>query len=521
MEPDPDTYDYTYAMVDILVIGGGAAGLAAARAAGAAGARVLLIEQAQHWGGRALVDGATIDGQAAPDWIAGTLAALDAMPNVSRRAADPRRGRLRPRLRACRGTAFRRPGPRKRLWRIRARRIVTATGALERPLRLRRQRRAGGDAGRGGARLPGALGRDAGDRTVVVTNNDDAYRTAIALNRAGVAVPAILDARASVTRSAARRGPRPRHPHRSKAAPSPAVTGGRRVTGVKVCAQAGDGADGERIACDAVAMSGGWSPVVHLWSHCGGKLAWDEAQAHFAPDPDRPPRDRDGAGFVLTAGAASGALDPAAGLARRPRRRPPRGRGPGLRARRSRRAPSRRVPPKAPIEPVWIMPRAAGPALRAKAFLDFQNDVKVSDVRLAAQEGYASVEHAKRYTTLGMATDQGKLSNINGLAVLADALRPPDPAGGHHHLPPALRPRHLRRAGRRGARAALQADPPDADGRLARGQRRRRGSRSATGGGPTATRAPARAWRRRSPARSSASAAASACSTPRPSARSW
>ncbi len=133
MEPDPDTYDFTYAMVDILVIGGGAAGLAAARAAGAAGARVLLIEQAQHWGGRALVDGATIDGQAAPDWIAGTLAALDAMPNVSRRARTLGAGvydhgyvLAEERLSGA--------GPRKRLWRIRARRIVTATGALERPL---------------------------------------------------------------------------------------------------------------------------------------------------------------------------------------------------------------------------------------------------------------------------------------------------------------------------------------------------------------------------------------------------
>ena len=328
-------------------------------------------------------------------------------------------------------------GPRKRLWRIRARRIVTATGALERPLPF-----AGNDVP--GVMLAGAV-RDylalwgvTPGRTVVVTNNDDAYRTAIALNRAGVEVPAILDARASVT------GPLPDEARAlgiriAEGRAIAGVTGGRRVTGVKVCAQAGDGADGERIACDAVAMSGGWSPVVHLWSHCGGKLAWNEAQAHFAPDPDRPPRDRDGAGFVLTAGAASGALDPAAALrdAHDAGRRAAEDLGfaPGDLA-----APQTAASPEGPIEPVWIMPRAAGPALRAKAFLDFQNDVKVSDVRLAAQEGYASVEHAKRYTTLGMATDQGKLSNINGLAVLADALGRPIPQVGTTTFRPPYAP---------------------------------------------------------------------------------
>src|SRR5690606_20771321 len=133
------------------------------------------------------------------------------------------------------------------------------------------------------------------------------------------------------------------------------------------------------VECDAVAMSGGWSPVVHLWSHCGGKLIWDEADAMFRPDPDRPPLGADGQGMVTAAGAANGDLLCAGDMEL----------------------------PEAETMPVWVMPQNAPYKLRSKMWLDFQNDVKVSDVELAAREGYASVEHTKRYTTLGMATDQG------------------------------------------------------------------------------------------------------------------
>ncbi|MEM6478282.1 MAG: glycine cleavage T C-terminal barrel domain-containing protein, partial [Pseudomonadota bacterium] len=181
--------------------------------------------------------------------------------------------------------------------------------------------------------------------------------------------------------------------------------------------------------CDVVAMSGGWSPVVHLWSHCGGKLIWDAAHAMFKPDRDRGPVGADGKPFVSTAGAASGALLSGDVLAD------------ALRA-----AGSQAAPPEAKdageaaLEPVWMMPQGASYALRSKAWLDFQNDVKVSDVQLAAQEGFESVEHAKRYTTLGMATDQGKLSNINGLAVLANELGTDIPSVGTTTFRPPYTP---------------------------------------------------------------------------------
>ncbi|WP_101068243.1 sarcosine oxidase subunit alpha family protein [Roseovarius salinarum] len=421
---DPDRYEHFHAYVDVLVVGGGLAGLQAARAAGQAGARVLVLEQTPHWGGRAPVDGGTVDGKPVEDFIADTLSELEAMDNVTLRArtmgaAVYDHGYALGYERVA-DHAPGAEGPRHRLWRIRAGRIVTATGAIERPLSF-----AGND-------LPGVMlasavrdyvvdyGVSAGDRTVVVTNNDDAYRTAITLKQAGLEVPLILDARAGGggPLAEAARGMGIRVENGKGIAK---VKGRKRVEGVAICAQAGEGAVLEEVACDAVAMSGGWSPVVHLWSHCGGKLTWDTGQALFRPDPERAPTGADGAGFVLAAGAANGALDLAGGLADADA-------AGKAAAKQAGHAPGRKAAPKAeteeaaPIEPVWLMPQGAGPALRMKAWLDYQNDVKVSDVQLAAREGYTSVEHTKRYTTLGMATDQGKLSNINGLATLAGAL---------------------------------------------------------------------------------------------------
>ncbi|TYO89219.1 sarcosine oxidase subunit alpha family protein [Oceanicella actignis] len=440
--PDPDRYEHFHFHADVLVAGGGAAGLTAARRAAEAGARVLLLEQSHLWGGRALADGGEIDGMPAHEWIAAQVAALAAMPNVVMRLRT-----------MCAGVydhgyalgyervADHTPGdgrPRHRLWKIRARRIVAATGALERPLAF-----AEND-------LPGVMLASAvrdylelyavspGDRTVVVTNNDDGYRTAIALRRAGLDVPAIIDprtdARGPLAEEARRMGLRVETGRAVRRA-----LGGKRVRGVEICAAGGEGAPIDRIPCDAVAMSGGWSPVVHLWSHCGGKLIWDDARAMFRPDPERPPLGADGQGFVLCAGSASGFLSPDEALADAAEAGARAAREAGFADARAH-APAAARLEEAPIMPMWIMPAAAGPKLASKAFLDYQNDVKASDLRLAAREGYESVEHAKRYTTLGMATDQGKLSNINGIGILADALGRPIPQVGTTTFRPPYTP---------------------------------------------------------------------------------
>ncbi|MDO5756203.1 MAG: sarcosine oxidase subunit alpha family protein [Rhodobacterales bacterium] len=440
---DPDTYEHFYAFCDVLVIGGGVAGLQAARTAATTGAKVMLIEQTAHWGGRAPVDGGTIGGQPVGTFVDDLVAELSAMDNVTMRNRTmgagvydhgyvlgyERVGDHQPEAQ----------GPRHRLWRIRAAQIVTATGAIERPLSF-----AGNDVP--GVMLASAVrdyvvdfGVSVGDRTVVVTNNDDAYRTAITLKKVGLDVPAILDARVTGQDSPLMAEAKSLGIQVLLGRGISSVKGVKRVTGVDVCSQSGEGAVLEEIPCDVVAMSGGWSPVVHLWSHCGGKLVWDEATSAFRPDVTRAPTGARGEAFVVPAGAANGALllgdvlsdATSAGIAA------------AKAAGHEGTAPSALDVEKikeAPMAPVWMMPQGAGIKKRQKAWLDYQNDVKVSDIQLAAREGYESVEHAKRYTTLGMATDQGKLSNINGLAILSDSLGQPIPQTGTTTFRPPYTP---------------------------------------------------------------------------------
>ncbi|MEM1234605.1 MAG: sarcosine oxidase subunit alpha family protein [Pseudomonadota bacterium] len=428
---DDSTYEHFYAFCDVLIAGGGVAGLQAAKTAGEAGLSVIVFEQTAQWGGRAPVDGGEIDGLSPDLWVERTLAELDAMPNVRRRARTLAAGVYdHGYVLGYEQVSDHAPspdGPRHRLWRVRARRVIAATGAIERPLSF-----AGND-------VPGVVlasaardyavnwGVSLGDRTVIVTNNDDAYRTALCLHDHGLAVPAVVDARRNGGGALARRAEEAGLRIITGAGIAK-VLGGKRVTGVSICAQAGEGSELEEIACDVVAMSGGWSPVVHLWSHCGGKLLWDAEQALFKPDPEHGPIGADGATFVSTAGAASGHLGLSDVLAD------------AAEAAGGGSPPSAQEPDQAPIEPVWMMPQGASYKLRSKAWLDFQNDVKVSDVQLAAQEGFESVEHAKRYTTLGMATDQGKLSNINGLAVLSNALGADIPQTGTTTFRPPYTP---------------------------------------------------------------------------------
>ncbi|MEZ5751310.1 MAG: 2Fe-2S iron-sulfur cluster-binding protein [Paracoccaceae bacterium] len=408
---DADRYEQLYAFCDLLVAGGGVAGLKAARDAARDGKRVILCEQNAHWGGRAVVDGAPIEGQPAEDWVAATLAELGGLAHVTVLNRTMVAGvHDHGYALAYQRVADHTPGadaPRHRLWRVRAAHIVNAAGAIERPLSF-----AGNDSP--GVMLASAV-RDyvvnwavtPGKRVAIVTNNDDAYRTALALHEAGVVVVGVIDARTGVTGELPAKA-RAAGIRVSEGTAVHHVIGKKSVTGIALCPMDSDGSRvAEELACDAVAMSGGWSPVVHLWSHSGGKLSWDETRGMFRPDANRPPLGHDGAGFVSCVGAANGDLDDAG---------------------------------EGPMKPVWLMPTHANYKLRSKMWLDPQNDVKVSDVQLAAQEGYQSVEHTKRYTTLGMATDQGKLSNINGLAILSDALGQPIPQTGTTTFRPPYTP---------------------------------------------------------------------------------
>ncbi len=407
--PDPDRYETRHAFTDVLVIGAGPAGLAAARAAAQAGARVLLIEQDFALGGSLL--GARTDSPLEP-WRRALEAELAALPNLSiglrttalgvydgnTLALLERHDHARPE--ASRGLA------RESIVTLRARAIVYAIGAAERPLVF-------ADNDRPGVMLSSAvrtyLNRYAvacGRRAVLATNNDSAYAAALDLAAAGVPVT-VLDERAStgakVAEALRRAGVEIRAGVRVLRA-----RGGRALDAVEF-EELGGGRT-ERLDADVLGMSGGWSPVVHLTSHTGRKPAYHAALDSFVPGGYAPGH--------FGAGALTGSLALATALAEGREA----GRAAAAHAGCARAAAPAPTPPVAD-EPVGFEASAPRPrSRRGKAFVDFQNDVTTDDIALAHEEGYLSVEHLKRYTTLGMGTDQGKTSNVNAALWMA-ALR--------------------------------------------------------------------------------------------------
>ncbi|MEM7423633.1 MAG: sarcosine oxidase subunit alpha family protein [Pseudomonadota bacterium] len=410
-EGDPDRYEHFHHHTDVLVVGAGLAGLKAAREAAASGKSVLVLEQTAHPGGRTLVDGETIGGLSGPDWVAAQIDALRAMPNVVVRtrtmgAGVYDHGYVLAYERVTDHLPTASDAPRHRLWRIRAGEIVIATGAIERPLTFANNDLPGVMLASAVRDYVGLYGVLPGRRAVIVTSTDDGYRTALSLHAAGAQVASVVDVRPAAA------GALPDHVRNAGIAVQTGAVitraeGDTRLRQVHVASLGEDGSVGpERpLRCDVLCMSGGWSPVVHLWSHCGGKLVWDEVRSCFRPDPENPPTGAAGEPMARCVGAANGEMTTAAILG-------------GDSAQHDR----THGDAEAPGDPHWFSPSTGRYAHGSKHFVDFQNDVTAADVRLAAREGYQSVEHAKRYTTLGMATDQGKTSNINGLALLADAL---------------------------------------------------------------------------------------------------
>jgi len=399
-EEDPDEYDKGFLHCDLLIIGAGPAGLTAALTAGRAGARVILADEDFRMGGRLNMETLTIGDAAGADWAAVTLAELATLPNV----------RLMPRTtimgafdhgiygaveRVSDHLAIPAPGkPRQTLWRIYTGRAILAAGAIERPIAFENNDRPG-------IMMAGSLrayanrwGVAVGDRVAIFTNNEDGLRTATDLQAKGVNVIAVIDARTD----------------------GPLLPGIRHLKGAEVIDSAGRlglktitirHADGktETIRATALGVSGGWNPNVNMTSHHRSRPVWEESLQSFIPGTDTPPG-------LIVAGAAAGTLSTYGALATGQAQAIAALDAMGMKAKAD-------TLPKAEDAPVSITPKWYVTGGKGRAWIDPQNDVTVKDVKLAHKENFSSVEHLKRYTTLGMATDQGKTGNVIGLAVMA------------------------------------------------------------------------------------------------------
>ncbi len=419
-EPDPDRYDKINTWCDVLVVGGGPAGLAAALGAARAGARVIVADESQQFGGGFLRTASEEHLQ----WVGHVLRELEDSSEVRLFKRTTVVGYydgdflvMNERLTDHLGDTTTRSA-REKVWRVRAKQVILATGAIERPLVF-----ADND-------LPGIMLSSAvsdyinryavtpGQNAVIFTNNDTAYRSVVHMLDNGIRVAALVDARPDVSDplldTLAHRGVR-----MLTGSAVVRAQGNKSVSAVEVMRLSADGRSlegtSEKFDCDLLAVSGGWSPAVHLHAQSGAKPVFDMEKACFVPGP--------AVQNECSVGAASGIFSAREAV------------GGGYRAGISASENAGYQTVDLPeiqevsvdyaneydIRPLWQVP-GPGSSDRSKRFVDFQNDTTVKDIKVAVQEGYQSIEHLKRYTLLGFGTDQGKLGNINGMAILSEEI---------------------------------------------------------------------------------------------------
>ena len=430
-EPDPPDlyqYDRMNAHCDVLVVGGGPSGLAAALEAGRTGARVILADEQVEFGGNLLGGRQLIDSAPALEWVAAVVAELSAMEEVRLLVRSTVIGYYDHNFLTILQKVTGHPqaacdGPKERVWRVRARQVIIAAGSIERPLVFPNNDRPGIMLASAVSTYVNRYAVAPGRRALIFTNNDSAYQTALDLVDAGVAVAGVVDVR-----------PDPQGPLPTKVKEKDIevitghaivdVIGGKRVNGVEIMRidATGDAVEGRvrKISCDLVANSGGWNPTVHLHCQSGGTTRFDAAKASFVPDEaaqaERSVGSCNGSfaladclseGFAAGANAAS-----AAGL----------GTAAWENGTVSAKAPATEDEAQEPLRTMWVAPSRHPMTREHKQFVDFQEDVTAGDIVRAATEGYDSVPLFSRYTTLGFGTDQGKLGNVNGMGILAKHL---------------------------------------------------------------------------------------------------
>jgi heterotetrameric sarcosine oxidase alpha subunit len=424
--PDPDAYGERFAHADMLVIGLGVAGLAAARAAAEAGLRVLAVEQDSVAGGAMLGAATRVGDVSAAAFAEGELGRLrelgvrvlvrttafgvydHGLVGLVQRLAEPGQ----------------KPGGAisQRLWKVRARHVVLAAGAIERPLVFDNNDRPGVMLAHAGAVYAQRFGVAVGQHVVFVANHDHDYQAVRALLEAGIRIAAVLDQRPSADIGAATRQWAAHAVDLRSGVRLLDARGGRAIESIQFSTDAAPSV----LACDALLCAGGWTPTLHLHAQARGRQAFDAARGVFLPDG--------AAGNLAPAGACNGAVTPQDCWREGWRA------GGGAAVACGRKAPPDPAPPfehAAEAAGAHAMPPLHADRRSKTAFVDFQNDVTLADIAIAHQEGYQSVEHLKRYTTLGMGTDQGKTSNLIGLHAMAQhRQQSPDLVGLTTYRPP-------------------------------------------------------------------------------------
>lgn len=380
LTPDPDKYDNGYLHCDVLVIGAGPAGLMAALAAGRSGARVILADEDFQMGGRLLSETLTIDETKGSDWAANTVSELRTLPNVRLMSRTTVFGSydhgIYGAIEMC-SDQIAVKGPKQINWRVYAKHTILAAGAVERPIAFANNDRPGVMLAGSVRAYANRYAAMAGQKIAVMTNNDGALATVEDLNAAG-AETHLIDTRQNVH-----------------------ITNVKGTNGVKSVVMN----NGEKLDVDCVAVSGGWNPNVHLTCHKRGRPVWNDELSCFVPNP------ADLSADMAVAGAANGRFSTHAALEDGMNFASEAVNALGFKSKSN-------LLPKAEdaplnIKPFWFVEG------KKRAWVDYQNDVTTKDIKLAHQEGFISIEHLKRYTTLSMATDQGKLSNVVGMAVMA------------------------------------------------------------------------------------------------------
>ncbi len=415
-EADPDHYASRYAHCDVLVIGGGVAGLSAALAAAKAGAKVVICDEQPEMGGALRYEsGTTIDGKDGWDWAQETAKTLASMDNVTVLTRTTGFGyynhnfvglveRVTDHL-----AALDKSLPRERLWQVRAKKVILANGQIERHMVFANNDRPGIMLASAGRTYLNHFGVAVGSKVGVYTAHDSAYEAAFDLKRAGVSVPVIVDCRENpgeaVLAEARKLGIEVLTSH------SVIKAGGKlRVNSISVARNGGGSA--RKFAVDALLVSAGWTPSVHLFSQSRGKVKFDAATQRFLPGTYLQD--------CLSIGACNGTDDLQATIDEALAAGELTARAAGAEG-------GAQVTLSGENRYGWTggmigAAEGAGPDTTVKAFIDFQHDVCAKDIRLAVREGMHSIEHIKRFTTNGMASDQGKLSNMHGLAIAAEAL---------------------------------------------------------------------------------------------------